>query len=257
MKKALSLAFALCLGGAAIACAQDEGAAAPAAEKPDTLSERAGYAFGHNMGANMKQQDLGLDLEAMVQGLRDGLAGAEAALTEEEMQAAVNEFQQQMMAKQQEAAEKAKAENMAAGDAFRATNGAREGVTTTASGLQYEVLTAGTGPKPATTDRVSVHYRGTLVDGTQFDASYDRGQPATFPVTGVIKGWQEVLQLMPVGSKWKVVIPPDLAYGERGSPPRIGPGSTLVFEVELLGIEGQEGGGEAAPESGGAAGGGG
>ena len=106
MKKALSLAFALCLGGAAIACAQDEGAAAPAAEKPDTLSERAGYAFGHNMGANMKQQDLGLDLEAMVQGLRDGLAGAEAALTEEEMQAAVNEFQQQMMAKQQEAAER-------------------------------------------------------------------------------------------------------------------------------------------------------
>jgi FKBP-type peptidyl-prolyl cis-trans isomerase len=256
MKKALFFAFALCLGGAAIACAQDEGtAAAPAAEKPDTLAERAAYAYGHGMGANMKQQDLGLDLDAMIQGLRDGLAGAAAALTDEEMQAAVNEFQQQMMAKQQEAAAKAQADNIAAGDAFRATNGAREGVTTTASGLQYEVLTAGSGPIPKATDQVSVHYRGTLVDGTQFDSSYDRGQPATFPVTGVIKGWQETLQLMPVGSKWKVVIPPDIAYGERGSPPRIGPGSTLVFEVELLGIEGQQGGaaaeGGGAPESGG------
>lgn len=256
MKKALLCAVALCLGGAAIACAQDQAATeAPAVAKPETLAQRAGYAFGHNMGANMQQQNLELDLEAMVQGLRDGLAGGEPALTAEEMQAAVNDFQQQMMAQQQEASAKALTENVAAGDAFRAANGAREGVKTTDSGVQYEVLTAGTGAIPKASDRVSVHYRGTLIDDTQFDSSYERGQPATFPVTGVIKGWQEILQLMPVGSKWKVVIPPDLAYAERGSPPRIGPGSTLVFEVELLGIEGQEG--AAAPEGGAAAEGGG
>jgi FKBP-type peptidyl-prolyl cis-trans isomerase FklB len=252
--KALPVAVALCLGGAAIACAQDEGtaeapAAASATDKPDTLAERVGYALGHNMGANMQQQGLDMDVEAMIRGLRDGLAGGEPVLSQEEMQAAVQEFQGQMMAKQQEMAAAALEENRAAGASFRETNGAREGVRTTESGMQYEVLTEGTGSIPAASDRVSVHYRGTLVDGEQFDSSYDRGQPATFPVTGVVKGWQEILQIMPVGSKWKVVIPPELAYGERGSPPVIGPGSTLVFEIELLGIEGQgeaAGGGEAA-----------
>lgn len=238
MKNASIFAIALCLGFASIACAQDEGAAAEAAgEKPDSLSERAGYAIGVNMGKNMNQQNVDIDVEAMIQGIRDGLSGAEPRLTDEEMQAAITEFQQAMVAQQQAEMEKALAENKAAGDAFREENAAREGVQTTESGLQYEVLTEGSGPKPTASDRVSVHYRGTLVDGTQFDSSYDRGQPATFPVTGVIQGWQEILQLMPVGSKWKVVIPPELAYGERGSPPKIEPGSTLVFEVELLGIE--------------------
>lgn len=255
--KVLSFAVALCLVGAGIACAQDEGTAeAPAAatDKPDTLAERAGYAFGHNMGTNMQQQDLALDVDAMIQGLRDGLAGRDPALTAEELQAAVQEFQQQMVAKQQEMAEKALGENKAAGDAFRESNAAREGVQTTESGIQYEVLTEGSGPIPKASDTVRVHYRGTLVDGEQFDSSHDRGQPATFPVTGVVKGWQEILQLMPVGSKWKVVIPPELAYGDRGSPPVIGPSSTLVFEIELLGIEGQGGGdasgsGAAEPEA--------
>lgn len=254
--RVLPFAVALCLTGAGIACAQEGTEEAPAAEtgKPETLAERAGYAFGHNMGNNMLRQELSLDVEAMIQGLRDGLAGEEPALTQEEMQAAVQEFQQQMVAKQQEMQAKALEENKAAGQAFRDTNAAREGVRTTDSGIQYEVLTEGTGPMPEASDTVRVHYRGTLVDGEQFDSSHDRGQPATFPVTGVIKGWQEVLQLMPVGSKWKVVIPPELAYGDRGSPPVIGPGSTLVFEIELLGIEGQGGGsGAAEPANGGEA----
>ncbi len=247
MKKAFLLAAFLCLGAASIACAQDEAAApeeaAPA--KPETLSQRAGYAIGINFGTNMKQQEVDIDLDAMIQGLRDGLAGKEGSMTQEEMQATMTEFQTAMAAKQQAAAEKALTENKAEGDAFRQQFAAQEGVQSTASGILYQVMQEGSGAKPTPADRVSVHYKGTLTDDTQFDSSYDRGQPATFPVTGVVQGWQEILQLMPVGSKWKVVIPPDLAYGERGSPPRIGPGETLVFEIELLGIEAQ--GDAAAP----------
>lgn len=249
MKKAFLIAAFLCLGAASIACAQDEGAPAgeSATAKPESLPERAGYAIGLNMGTNMKQQEVDIDLDALIQGLRDGLAGEEGSMTQEEMQAAMNEFQQAMMTKQQEMAAKALEENQAEGATYRQEFGAQEGVQTTESGILYQVMQEGSGAKPAPSDRVTVHYRGTLTDGTQFDSSYDRGQPATFPVTGVVQGWQEVLQLMPVGSKWKVVIPPDLAYGERGSPPRIGPGETLVFEIELLGIEGQDGGASAAP----------
>ncbi len=129
------------------------------------------------------------------------------------------------------------AANKAKGKAFLAENGAREGVETTSSGLQYEILEAGSGPKPSATDTVSVHYRGTLIDGTQFDSSYERGPPATFPLNRVIAGWTEGLQLMPVGSTWNLYLRSDLAYGERGSPPTIGPGATLIFEVKLLGIE--------------------
>lgn len=129
------------------------------------------------------------------------------------------------------------AENKAKGEAFLAENGAREGVDTTESGLQYEILEAGSGPKPSATDTVTVHYRGTLLDGTQFDSSYERGPPATFPLNRVISGWTEGLQLMPVGSTWKLYIPSELAYGDRGAPPSIGPGETLIFEVKLLDIE--------------------
>lgn len=247
MKKACLLAAFLCLGAASIACAQDEGAAPEAAAaQPETLAQRAGYAIGLNMGTSMKQQDVDIDLDSLIEGLRAGLAGEEGSMTQEEMQATMNEFQQAMMARQQAAAERAIAENTAEGDAFRQQFSAQEGVQSTASGIHYQVMQEGSGAKPTPADRVSVHYTGTLTDGTQFDSSYDRGQPATFPVTGVVQGWQEILQLMPVGSKWKVVIPPDLAYGERGSPPRIGPGETLVFEIELLGIEGQGDGAPAA-----------
>lgn len=236
MRQTLIFATLFCLAAAGVACAQDEGAAMAEETKPESLSERAGYAIGLNMGSGMKAQNVEIDVDALVRGLRDGLAGEEGAMTQEELQATMQEFQQDMVAKQQAAAEKAKAENTVAGDAYRAEFGGQDAVTTLDSGVQYMVMTEGDGPTPAATDKVSVHYKGTLVDGTQFDSSYDRGQPANFPVTGVIPGWQEILQLMPVGSKWKVVIPPDQAYGERGSPPKIGPASTLVFEVELLGI---------------------
>lgn len=247
MKKALVFAvMVLCLGAAPIARAQDE-TAQPAEALPEglqSLPQRAGYAIGFNMGTNMLQQEVDIDLEAMIRGLRDGLGDAAAALTDEQLQATMQEFQQQMVAKQQEMQEMALSENKAAGDAFREDNAAKEGVQTTESGIQYEVLEAGEGAKPTASDQVTVHYKGTLVDGTQFDSSYERGQPATFQVGGVVKGWQEVLQMMPAGSKWRVVIPPDLAYGDRGSPPRIGPGSTLVFEIELLSIGGGDEGGE-------------
>lgn len=236
MKKSIVLILLAALVAAPSAFAQGEAAGEQPA-KPETTDDRAAYAIGLNMGSTMKAQGVDLDLDYLVQGLEDGLAGTDPVLSQEEIQTAMQEFQQTMMAKQQEMAQAEGEKNTAAGNAFREQNGAREGVETTDSGIQYEVLTAGDGPMPTASDRVRVHYKGTLVDGEQFDSSYDRGQPAVFPVGGVIQGWQEVIQLMPVGSKWKVVIPPELAYGERGSPPVIGPQSTLVFEIELLGIE--------------------
>ena len=160
-------------------------------------------------------------------------------MNEEESRAAQMEFQQQQQAAHMAKINEAGAKNAKEGEDFLAANGKKEGVQTLPSGLQYKILTEGTGPKPSATDTVSCNYRGTLLDGTEFDSSYKRGQPASFPVTGVIKGWTEALQLMPVGSKWQLFIPSELAYGERGADPRsgIGPGATLIFEVELLSIQ--------------------
>ncbi len=245
MNRILTIVSALGLAASVAASAQDSGAATAA--KPTTLAERAGYAIGLNMGTSMKEQEVELDVDALVAGLRDGLAGKAGALTQEEIQATMTEFQQGMMAKQQAAMDKARTDNVAKGDTYRAEFAAKEGVQKTESGLLYQVLTAGTGARPAETDTVTVHYRGMLVDGTSFDSSYERNEPATFPVSGVIQGWQEIVQLMPVGSKWQVVIPPALAYGDFGSPPRIGPGSTLVFEIELLSIEAKTEAQPAAP----------
>jgi FKBP-type peptidyl-prolyl cis-trans isomerase FklB len=150
-----------------------------------------------------------------------------------------------MRQKQQEKMQQAGATNKKEGDAFLAANKTKEGVVTLPSGLQYKILTAGTGPKPTTSDSVACNYRGTLIDGKEFDSSYKRGQPATFPVAGVIKGWTEALQLMPVGSKWQLFVPSDLAYAERGSGPDIGPNATLIFEVELLSIQSKDKAGDA------------
>jgi FKBP-type peptidyl-prolyl cis-trans isomerase FklB len=147
------------------------------------------------------------------------------------------QFQTEMHQKQQEKMQQAGATNKKEGDAFLAANKSKEGVVTLPSGLQYKILTAGTGPKPKSSDSVVCNYKGTLIDGKEFDSSYKRGQPATFPVAGVIKGWTEALQLMPVGSKWQLFVPSDLAYAERGSGPDIGPNATLIFEVELLSIQ--------------------
>ena len=189
------------------------------------------------MGANFKKQSVPVDVNIMARGIKDALAGSKTLLTEDEAQATIMEMQKDMQAKQQEKMKEAGAANKKEGDAFLAANKAKDGVVTLPSGLQYKILKAGAGPKPTASDSVICNYRGTLINGTEFDSSYKRGQPATFPVSGVIKGWTEALQLMPVGSKWQLFIPSDLAYGERGAGADIGPGATLIFEVELMSIE--------------------
>ncbi len=202
-----------------------------------TQKDKFSYALGMKMGANLHKQSVPVDPNILARGLKDGLAGTKTLLTDEEAQAAIVAVQNDLRAKQQEQMKAAGDANKKEGETFLADNKTKEGVVTLPSGLQYKILTAGTGAKPTTTDSVVCNYRGTLINGTEFDSSYKRGQPATFPVTGVIKGWTEALQLMPVGSKWQLFVPADLAYGERGPGPDIGPNSTLIFEVELLSIE--------------------
>ena len=206
------------------------------AEKPalvlETLDQRVSYGIGRNIGGNIANDpNLEVDTDALLAGLMDAVGGAESQLTDEELQAAFTEIRARAEAAAKEAAAAAAAKSIE----YLATNGQRPEVTTTESGLQYEILTAGDGPKPAATDRVRVHYHGTLIDGTVFDSSVQRGTPAEFPVNGVIRGWVEALQLMPVGSKWKLHIPADIAYGERGQGSIPG-GAALIFDVELLEI---------------------
>ncbi len=190
-----------------------------------------------NLGTNLHKQSVPVDPNILLRGLKDALAGGKTALTEDQARAALTEVQNEMRKKQQEQMQAAGEASKKEGDAFLAANKAKEGVVTLPSGLQYKILTQGAGPKPTATDSVVCNYRGTLINGTEFDSSYKRGEPATFPVSGVIKGWTEALQLMPVGSKWQLFVPSDLAYGERSPGPEIAPDSTLIFEVELLSIE--------------------
>lgn len=199
-----------------------------------TQKQKASYGVGMNVAKRFKTDLIDLDVDAFMQGFRDVLTDADPALTQEEIATALNELRQEVETKATEAAAKMKTE----GEAFLADNKAKEGVKVTDSGLQYKIIQPGTGPSPKPTDQVRVHYRGTLIDGTQFDSSYDRGEPATFPVTGVIKGWVEALQMMKVGGKWQVFIPSEMAYGENPPPgSQIPPNAPLIFEVELLGIE--------------------
>jgi len=193
--------------------------------------------IGTQVGGNLKKQSVEVDWNLVSQGLKDAMSGGKTRLTQEEAQAALTEVQNEVRKEQQEKAQKAAATNKTEGEAFLVANKAKEGVVTLPSGLQYKVLTAGTGPKPTSGDQVVCNYRGTLINGTEFDSSYKRGQPATFGVGQVIKGWTEALQLMPVGSKWQLFIPASLAYGERGAGAEIGPNATLIFEVELLSIK--------------------
>ncbi len=202
-----------------------------------TQKEKFSYAIGMKMGANFKKQSVPVDANILARGVKDAVAGGKTLLTDEEAQAVIMEIQKEMQAKMQEKNKEAADVNKKTGEAFLAANKGKEGVITLPSGLQYKIEKPGTGPKPTATDSVVCNYRGTLIDGKEFDSSYKRGQPATFPVTGVIKGWTEALQLMPVGSKWQLFIPSDLAYGERGAGADIGPGATLIFEVELMSIE--------------------
>jgi len=221
----------------------------PAAKRPATAAkgaapltlktqkEKFSYALGMKMGGNLKKQDVPVDPNILARGVKDALAGSKTLMTDDEAQAALTEMQNDMRKKQQEKQQVAGAANKKEGEAFLAGNKGKEGVVTLPSGLQYKIIKDGTGPKPAATDSVVCNYRGTLIDGKEFDSSYKRGQPATFPVNGVIKGWTEALQLMPVGSKWQLFIPADLAYGDRGAGPDIGPDATLIFEVELVSIQ--------------------
>ena len=223
-------------GAAQAAPAQDQAPAQAQGNKPAALQDRASYIIGLNLGQSLKSQDVPVTMDLIIQGLKDGLGGSNPLLTQEEIQAAMQEFQAQLMTAQQEKMKVAGEANMKSSQAFLDENKKKATVKTTTSGLQYEVLTEGSGESPKPTDQVTVHYRGTLPDGTVFDSSYDRGEPATFPVNGVIPGWVEALQLMKPGAKYKLAIPPALAYGERGAGGDIGPNQALVFEVELISV---------------------
>jgi len=205
-----------------------------------TQRDKVSYAIGMNIGTNLHRQSVDVDPKLLQQGLQDALSGGKTLLSEDEARATLTEFQTEVRKKQQEKMQQAGEANKKEGDAFLVANKSKEGVVALPSGLQYKILSAGTGPKPAASDSVVCNYRGTLIDGKEFDSSYKRGQPATFPVGGVIKGWTEALQLMPVGSKWQLFVPSELAYGDRGTGADIGPNSTLIFEVELLSIQSKE-----------------
>ncbi len=209
---------------------------APAA-KPEmkTVADKASYAIGISLGRDFKQRSIPVNVEMIIQGFRDTMSERPSALTDKEAQAALQQFQEevaaQLAAEAKVAGEKGKKE----GAAFLAANGKKPDVKTTASGLQYKVVKQGAGPKPTLNDAVRAHYRGTLLDGKEFDSSYARNEPITFPLRNVIPGWTEALQLMPTGSKWQLFIPAELAYGEEGRP-GIPPNATLVFDVELLDV---------------------
>jgi FKBP-type peptidyl-prolyl cis-trans isomerase FklB len=212
-------------------------AGAAAGQGPVELESKAAkvsYSIGLDIGHNLKRQSIEVDVRALARGIEDAMSGAEPLMTEEEVAATMKAFQQEMSMKQSERAREQAEKNQKEGEAFLEQNKTAEGVVTLPSGLQYKVLAEGSGPSPGPTDTVSVHYRGTLLDGTEFDSSHKRGQPASFPVNGVIRGWTEALQLMKPGAKWQLFIPSELAYGERGAGGDIGPNATLIFEVELL-----------------------
>ncbi len=206
----------------------------------ETLEQKASYLMGLDVGARMQALGYALDVDALQLGMEESAEQAERSLSDEELRDAVAEIQQRFQQRQQQQQQEQAAANQQLGEDFLAENGKKEGVLTTASGLQYKILSAGEGPKPLETDTVQVHYRGTLVDGTEFDSSYSHGGPATFPLNGVIPGWTEGLQLISQGTKAELYIPAELAYGPRGMGPVIGPNSTLVFEVELLAINPQQ-----------------
>lgn len=214
--------------------------AATAADTKMTLKDdkdKVSYSIGLNIGRSMKTEGLAINPDALAAAMKDVFSGAKPQLTDEEVQTVMQNFQKEMQAKQMKSREEGLAKNKGAGEKFLADNKSKEGVKTTASGLQYKVIKDGTGKTPKASDTVKTHYRGTLLDGTEFDSSYKRGEPAEFPVSGVIKGWTEALLLMKEGAKWQLFIPSELAYGERGAGKDIGPNSTLIFDIELLSVK--------------------
>ena len=199
--------------------------------------EKLSYALGIDVARTLRRQSIEIDPAVFNKGLNDAYSGGKLLLSDEEARSLITDMQKDMRKKLEDARTQAGEANKKAGDAFLAENKKAPGIVTLPSGLQYKVLKAGEGKKPLLDDTVVCQYRGTLIDGKEFDSSYKRNEPATFPVKGVIKGWTEALQLMPVGSKWQLFIPPDLAYGERGAGADIGPNSTLIFEVELVSVK--------------------
>jgi FKBP-type peptidyl-prolyl cis-trans isomerase FklB len=226
--------------------------ASPPAEKTDFSkifkndAEKISYAIGMNAGNSIKNSlkgvDVDVDVDALAKGIKEAASGGQTLITEEQDREILMTFQGEMRSKQMEKRKELGEKNKKEGEEFLAKNKSEAGVTTLPSGLQYKILTEGKGEMAKATDEVTVNYRGTLIDGTEFDSSYKRGKPATFRVTGVIKGWTEALQLMKTGSKWKLFIPSDLAYGERGSGANIGPNAVLIFEVELVSIQSTQAG---------------
>ncbi|MEW6185613.1 MAG: FKBP-type peptidyl-prolyl cis-trans isomerase [Thermodesulfobacteriota bacterium] len=201
-----------------------------------TQKDKVSYILGINVGNNIKQLPTEIDADLFSKGFKDAQSGAKPLLSQEEMQTVMTAFQKEMNQKQADQVKTVGEKNKKEGEAFLAENKKKEGIKTLASGLQYKVLKEGKGKIPKATDKVSTHYQGTLIDGTEFDSSYKRGEPASFPVNGVIPGWTEALQLMKVGSKWQLFVPSKLGYGERGAGPKIGPNAVLIFTVELLSI---------------------
>ena len=196
--------------------------------------EKVSYSLGVNIGKSMKRDSIDVSPDLLAQGIKDGLTGAKTLLTDEEMAGTLTTLQQNVVTKRTEARKALGEKNLKEGEQFLAENAKKEGVVTQSSGLQYKIITDGTGKKAKSTDTVTVHYRGTLIDGTEFDSSYKRNEPATFPLQNVMPGWAEGVSLMKVGSKWQLFIPSKLAYGEEGAGDVIGPNATLIFEVELL-----------------------
>jgi FKBP-type peptidyl-prolyl cis-trans isomerase FklB len=229
--KYLVMALGLCFA-AGLARAEDK-------KVFEDKKQKTSYSMGYNIGSAWKRQGIeptDVDLDVLLSGLRDATLGKDSTINEQENKELLTAFQSELRNRREEKRKQLGEKNKKDGEAFLAENKSKPGVKTLPDGLQYKVLTEGTGPKPSTNDTVSVNYRGTLIDGTEFDSSYKRGQPASFKVTGVIKGWTQALLLMNVGSKWQLTIPPELAYGERGSGMNIGPNATLNFEVELVSI---------------------
>jgi FKBP-type peptidyl-prolyl cis-trans isomerase FklB len=201
-----------------------------------TEKEKISYVLGVQLGNDVRRQGVDIEPDIMMRGLKDSLSGAKYLLTDQQMSDTMAAFQKAMTSKRAEVMKQAAEKNKKEGDAFLAANKKKEGVVTLPDGLQYKIIKEGKGPMPKINDTVTVNYRGMLVDGTEFDSSYRRSEPLSFPVKGVVKGWTEALQMMKVGSKWQLFIPPELGYGEQGGGP-IGPNATLIFDIELLSIK--------------------
>lgn len=237
MLKALPTAVAVIGLTTLLSACNEKTASVETQIKLDNQTNKASYSIGIQMGSQISQVKDLINQDALILGFKDSLAEKDPQLTPEEMQTTMQAFQKSLAEVQKAKQEKLASSGKADGDTFLAANKTKEGVVTTESGLQYKILTAGTGAIPKATDTVITHYTGTTIDGKVFDSSYKRNAPATFPVNGVIKGWTEALQLMKVGSKWQLFIPSELAYGARGAGANIGPNQTLIFDIELLEIK--------------------